>query len=136
MKPIPGFPGYHINLKGEVWSEKSNRFLTTFVRPPKLGELGRHLNDINTDNKLENLAWGTNKQNMADMIRNGHSHIGEKHGRSKLFPLDVLNILWSISEKKYTHTKLAKMYTVHATTVADISHGRIWKHIYNIFVGT
>lgn len=32
----------------------------------------RHLNDIRTDNRLENLSWGTQAENNADMVRNGH----------------------------------------------------------------
>ena len=34
--------------------------------------LVRHLNDIKTDNRIENLAWGTSSDNMEDCIRNGH----------------------------------------------------------------
>ena len=32
----------------------------------------RHLNDIKTDNRLENLAWGTQSNNVRDSVRNGH----------------------------------------------------------------
>lgn len=31
----------------------------------------RHLNDVPGDNRLENLAWGTNSDNQIDSIRNG-----------------------------------------------------------------
>lgn len=30
FRPIPGFPGYWINRKGNVYSEKSKKFLTWF----------------------------------------------------------------------------------------------------------
>lgn len=35
----------------------------------------RHLNDVRDDNRLENLAWGTNSENQYDSIRNG-THYG------------------------------------------------------------
>lgn len=163
MKAIPGFPGYYINLKGQVWSDKSNRLLligihtqgykqcwpytkpgkqktssigslllTTFVRLPEPGELCRHLNDINTDDRLDNLAWGTQKDNMDDMSRNGHNLIGENHKGSKLFPLDILNILHLCKQKKYTNMKISKMYNVDPTTITDINKRRSWDHIHKV----
>lgn len=52
--------------------------LTVFVRPPKSGEVGRHLNDQRLDNRLENLAWGTPSENSLDCIRNGNNHWANK----------------------------------------------------------
>lgn len=47
--------------------------LETFVGPPPPGSYGRHLNDDRSDNRLENLAWGTPQDNVNDMLRNrGH----------------------------------------------------------------
>ena len=34
----------------------------------------RHLNDVPGDNRLENLAWGTNSDNQYDSLRNGTHH--------------------------------------------------------------
>jgi len=160
---IPGFPGYHINLKGEVWSEKTNRYLTigkhsqgyrevglnknkkqcyfivarllltTFDRPPFPGEEARHLNDIKLDDRLENLAWGTHKQNSEDMIRNGRCAVGERCGNSKLFLLDVINILMLCGENTQTQTEIIKMYGVDQALISNIKTGKLWKHVYTIW---
>ena len=46
--------------------------LLTFVGPkPYPRAEARHLNDISLDDRLENLAWGTHAENMADAVRNG-----------------------------------------------------------------
>lgn len=47
--------------------------LTCFVRPPVDGEVTRHLNGIRTDNRLDNLSWGTQLQNMQDRIAHGNN---------------------------------------------------------------
>ena len=44
--------------------------LEAFVGPCPEGMQCRHLNDVKNDNRLNNLAWGTRKENSADAIRN------------------------------------------------------------------
>lgn len=49
--------------------------LTTFVgERPSPAHVARHLNDIPSDNRLENLRWGTESDNMFDQSRNGGNH--------------------------------------------------------------
>lgn len=43
---------------------------TYFISNPKNKPLVRHLNDDSLDNRRENLAWGTTKENMQDCMRN------------------------------------------------------------------
>lgn len=53
-----------------------------FIPNPEDLPLVRHLNDIKTDNRIENLAWGSYSDNMADALRNGkqsNQHKGKTH---------------------------------------------------------
>ena len=45
--------------------------LKSFVGPPGVGEVTRHLNGDSTDNSLSNLKWGTESENAYDRTRHG-----------------------------------------------------------------
>ena len=96
---------YKISDQGRVWSAVKNKFLSTpankqgyphfcvskgdkqytkrvhtemakaFIGPLETGQHVRHLNGIKTDNRLENLAYGSAKENMDDMRREGYEGI-------------------------------------------------------------
>lgn len=42
-----------------------------FLGPRPEGQEVRHLNDVSDDNRLENIAYGTSRQNKLDMVANG-----------------------------------------------------------------
>lgn len=46
-----------------------------FIGPILEGMVVRHLNDVPTDNRLENLAIGTQSENILDCVRNGNHHL-------------------------------------------------------------
>lgn len=53
--------------------------LTHFVEPrPSEKHVCRHLNDIPDDNRLENLRWGNESENMFDQSKNGRNHWKER----------------------------------------------------------
>ena len=54
--------------------------LEAFVGTMPDGAVTRHLNGIPTDNRVENLAWGTHLENMRDTLRHGtHYHANKTH---------------------------------------------------------
>lgn len=70
--------------------------LTAFVCPRDSENdlVARHLDGNIYNNKLENLQWGTRKENNEDMIRHGTFVVmnGSRNGNSKLKEKDVLEI--------------------------------------------
>jgi len=101
VQSIKDYPRYYINRAGVIYSERSKKELKhvinthgyaqvrlngtikkvhillaqAFIPNPENHPVVRHLNDIKTDNRLENLAWGTYKDNTQDMIKNGKQKI-------------------------------------------------------------
>lgn len=83
LKPYLGNTGYFrftFCKNGREKKHQVHRLLAqTFIPNPTNLPLVRHLNDIKTDNRIENLAWGTKSDNKLDEKRNGKMILGEKH---------------------------------------------------------
>lgn len=62
--------------------------LETFVGPAPEGAVTRHLNDVRTDNRLENLAWGTQQENMDDMKNNKGHYLSRRSTCKRGHPLE------------------------------------------------
>jgi hypothetical protein len=105
--------------------------LLAFVGPPPEGTEACHKNGKPDDNRLENLYWGTRKQNQQDSIRHGTKAYGRQfqsgHApyRTKLTRDDVRAIRASTE----SHAELAEKYGVHRTTISDIRRGKIWANV-------
>ena len=54
----------------KIHTLKAKAFI--YTPNPLTYDIVRHLNDIKTDNRLENLAWGNQSNNTRDCIRNGN----------------------------------------------------------------
>lgn len=102
--------------------------LEAFVgpRPTSEGSLieARHLNDCKHDNRLENLAWGTQHENIADALRN-------KRFRSdgKLDPEDVLEIRRRRKEQGASYSELALAFGVSKPYIGEIIRRESWFRI-------
>ena len=90
-----------------------------------LHEDGNQLN-----NNVENLYWGTQKQNMMDMVRHGtvFRPQGEKCGTSKLKEADIYKIR-ELRSTGMTYQKIADIFGVHNTLIGYILRGKSWSHL-------
>ena len=160
MKQIKGFPDYLITDSGRVWSNRSYKelkpdistgylrvtlykdnkitrksihrlVLETFVGPCPPGMECRHLDGNPKNDKLENLRWGTKKENAADTIKHGKQICGEAHHSSKLTEQKVRRIVYRHKSGLFTYRKIAKIYGVNFATAYNIVNKKIWKHLWN-----
>ena len=65
--------------KRPTWRKVHRIVAMAHLDSPRDGEnIVRHINDEKTDNRVENLAWGTLSDNTQDSLRNGNNFNSEK----------------------------------------------------------
>lgn len=104
--------------------------LETFVGPCPEGCCACHNNGDGLDNRLENLRWDTQANNIADAVRQGTFSRGNKHGSARLNEEQVR----SIRERHAAGTPmahLAKEFGVAPYSIRGIVTGRTWRHLLN-----
>lgn len=103
--------------------------LTAFGKPQPPGMECRHLDGNRTNNRLENLCWGTRQENIQDRTRHGKTVRGSEHGMARLIAEDIREIrLLRETEAKST-LELAQMFGISRQHTDDIIARRRWKHV-------
>lgn len=92
---------------------------------PSPKHVARHLNDIRTENHIDNIAWGTYADNSADAKRNGSHILGSTVGTAKLTEDSVMAIRLSME----TDVALAKKFGVSRGTIYEARRGIQWSQI-------
>lgn len=103
--------------------------LRAFKGEPESDQVCRHLNGDPSDNRLENLEWGTQKENWKDKRKHGRATVGVRHGSSRLKASDVKDIRRKAGSEDITHKELADSYSVSPRTIYDIVTRRTWRHL-------
>lgn len=76
---VNGYLRVNLNQRGVLTQTPVHRLVAEeFVPNPENLPVVRHLNDVKTDNRVENLAWGTASDNENDKVRNGGNHESNK----------------------------------------------------------
>ena len=95
--------------------------LTHFVGPRPEGCVGRHKDDDVNNNRLDNLCWGTHKENARDAINNG---VAACISMRKLTDEQVRYIRTS----SLSNRALAERFSVGATTICYVKQNKIYQH--------
>lgn len=123
-------PGRHpdghliVNLSNRIAGTKfvHKLVLLTFIGPRPRGLQARHFDGNPANNRLDNLRYGTPKDNSEDAFRHGTRIRGERQGRARLTEKDVRDIRAS----NLMGVTLAKMYGVSPTQICNVRNGKAW----------
>lgn len=98
--------------------------LETFVGKRPEGMEARHLNGDKKDPRLENLKWGTYKENAMDACRHGVMHCHNKKLRE-----EEVRLIYKFKGSRFTQTYVGKMFKVSNATVSLIWSNSMWKYL-------
>jgi DNA-binding CsgD family transcriptional regulator len=145
-------PDYRVGSDGSAWSHKSGEWiqlggcadkdgyltieiagkrhkvhiliLEAFVgpRPPKME--GCHKNDIKTDNRLENLVWGTHRENFEHAVANGLVVL-------KLDAVKAVEIV-KLKSQGLTNLEIGDRLGVSGIAVQKVLCGKLWSEATGI----
>ena len=154
--PVPGFDGLEASSHGQIRSRAQNllprrrvrRYLAVWLgkslryalvhrlvllafhgeRPSPRHET-LHLDADPTNNRPENLRWGTHAENMAMDRGNNHAHKREHNPNAKLSSAAVVEIRAACPHparagQKWGVKHLAKKYSVSTTQIRRIAYQR------------
>ncbi len=103
--------------------------LESFIGLPEIKNPCALHNDGNKlNNHLDNLRWGTQKENMEDREKHGNTIKGEMSPHAKLTEDAVKRIRFCSSRGKSSRF-IAAIYQVSHTTILKIIKGEKWSHV-------
>lgn len=100
---------------------------------PSPAHVVRHIDGDRLNNRLENLRWGTPKENADDRASHGTTQMGEDHYASKLTEDDVRKVRAMYKSGDYSVSELARMYGMSGFAMGCVvgrgNARKTWKHV-------
>ena len=119
LKPFPTSKGYMgVELYGK-WYAVHRLVLIAFVGTCPEGMECLHSNDIKSDNRIENLKWGTRSQNQLDRYNRRGMPTGESHWNAKLnnYQIRVIRRCFDFGVTGKFTSKIFKISKNHASLI-------------------
>ncbi len=117
---------------GSVGCIVSRLVLEAFVGPAPEGKPNalHNINDL-SNNRVDNLRWGDQFENMSDSVRDGtqRSPLGEKQHKSKMTNIKVQMLRYIRKQSGLSYNRLGEIYGIYASTSQRIDRRLNWKHI-------
>ena len=88
-----------------------------------------HADDVQTNNRLDNLRWDTREANRVDGLRNRTKACGQSHPKSKMTTGTVLMARGMFTSGLYSAAELSRIFPMSHTAMTAILRRAAWKHV-------
>lgn len=126
LVPQPDSRGYAMVCIYESRFRVHRLVLGAFSRPPRRGEVCRHLDGNIHNNHHSNLAWGSYRENSDDSFVHGTMVYGERHPNSVLTQAKV-ELIRNVPVKGGYLKILSEWWGIHWATIYSARIGQSWK---------
>lgn len=126
-----GYPFIHASFAGKRKSVRVHLLILAAFHGerPSPAHVSRHLDGSRNNNRPDNLAWGTQRENIQDSIRLGVWSHGEKACKAVLTDEIVLSLRENAPYSSEQLQALGDQYGVHCEHIRAVVNGRFWRHL-------
>ncbi len=133
LQPFKNEQGYlqmRLQVDGYKFTERVHRMVAeTFIPNPEGKDTVNHINSIRDDNRLSNLEWNTQQENIQHCYDSGNkTNKGEAHSRAILTE-DIVRRARAMYKEGISVKKIASFFSVREDTISSAISGKNWGHV-------